>query len=313
VERALPGLPEVQDAARRIEGWVARTPVVRPWAAEFPLFLKLESLQVTGSFKPRGAFNHILGNLEACAGGVITASSGNHGQAVAYAAQKLGLRCVVVVPEDIVPAKLHATERLGAEVVRCGHTTAERIGLARRLAEERGLHYVPPFDDPHVIAGQGTIGLEILDQCPEVGTIYVPCGGGGLISGIAVATKALNPGVRLVGVEPSGSACFLASWQAGRRVRLDRVETVADGLRAQEPGELPWEIASRLVDTFTTVTEPEILSAMRWLLVEAKIVVEPSGAVSVAAALRDASRSPSVAVVSGGNPDLTLLASLLNP
>ncbi|MDR7416033.1 MAG: threonine/serine dehydratase [Armatimonadota bacterium] len=245
--------------------------------------------------------------------GLITASSGNHGQAVAYAARKLGLRCVVVVPEDVVAAKLHVMERLGAEVIRCGHTTAERIGLALRLAEERGLHYVPPFDDPEVIAGQGTIGLEILDQCPEVRTVYVPCGGGGLISGIAVAIKALNPEVRLVGVEPEGAACFFASWRAGRRVQLGRAETVADGLRAVEPGQLPWEIASRLVDAFTTVTEPEILSAMRWLLLEAKVVAEPSGAVSVAAALREAPQNPSAAVVSGGNLEPVLLSSLLTP
>ncbi|MCS7173472.1 MAG: threonine/serine dehydratase [Armatimonadetes bacterium] len=288
-----------------------RTPLVRLWAWEFPLFLKLESLQVTGSFKPRGAFNHILRNREACAGGVITASSGNHGQAVAYAARELGVRCVVVLPEDVVPTKLRAIERLGAEVVRCGRTTAERIALALRLAQEQGLHYVPPFDDPDVIAGQGTVGLELLEQCPQVKRIYVPCGGGGLISGIAVAVKALNPEVRLIGVEPEGAACFFASRRAGSRVRLHRVETVADGLRAAEPGELPWGIASQLVDAFVTVPENEILSATRLLLLEGKVLAEPSGAVSVAAALLDTPQVPSVAVVSGGNIDPTLLTSLL--
>ncbi len=309
--RAQPDLPDVRDAARRIAGRVIRTPLVRFWPAAFPLHLKLESLQVTGSFKPRGAFNHILRHQEACAGGVITASSGNHGQAVAYAARALGLRCVVVVPEDVVPAKLDGMERFGAEVIRCGHTTAERIGLALQLAEERGLHYVPPFDDPDVIAGQGTIGLEILEQCPEVERVYVPCGGGGLISGIAVAVKAFRREVQVIGVEPEGAACFFASWRAGRPVRLSRVETVADGLRAVEPGKLPWEIASRLVDAFTTVTDQEILSVVR-LLLEAKLVVEPSGAVSVAASLRDAPECPSVAVVSGGNADPALISSLLS-
>ncbi|MDR5710080.1 MAG: threonine/serine dehydratase [Armatimonadota bacterium] len=310
--RPQPGLLDVLEAARRIEGRVVRTPLVRFWAAEFPLYLKLESLQVTGSFKPRGVFNHLLRHREACARGVVTASSGNHGQALTYAARQMGLRCAVVVPEDVVPAKLQAIERLGAEVIRCGRTTRERIDLALRLSEEQGLHYVPPFDDPDVIAGQGTIGLEILDQCPEVERIYVPCGGGGLLSGIAVASKAIRPEVRLVGVEPEGAACFFASWQAGGRVRLAGVETVADGLRAAEPGELPWAIASRLVDAFTTVTEHEILSTMRRLLLEGKLLTEPSGAVSVAASLREAPHSPSVAVVSGGNVDPTLLSSLLS-
>lgn len=276
-----------------------------------PVFLKLESLQVTGSFKPRGALHHVLKNLEACGRGVVTASSGNHGQAVAYVARQLGVPCVVVVPEDVVPVKLEVIQRWGAEVVRYGRTTEERIGRARELAEERGLHYVPPFDDPDVIAGQGTVGLEILQDCPEAKTIYVPCGGGSLISGIALAVKGLRPDVRVIGVEPEGAACFFASWKAGRRVRLGSVNTVADGLRALEPGVLTWEVASRYVDAFTTVREEEILDAMRRLLLDAKVVVEPSGAVSAAAALRDAPHSPSVVVLSGGNVDPALLRRLL--
>lgn len=300
-------LRDVREAAQRIRSWVVRTPLVRMW--ETPIALKLESLQVTGSFKPRGALNHVLARPDDCRGGLITASSGNHGQAVAYAAQRLGLPCTVVVPEDVVPAKLSAIERWGARVIRFGRTTRERIGLALQLAEEQGLHYVPPFDDPHVIAGQGTVGLEILEDHPEVEAVYVPCGGGGLVSGIAVALKSLRPQVRVIGVEPEGAACFFASWKAGRRVRLDRVDTVADGLRAVEPGLLTWEIASRYVDAFVTVGEAEILEAMRRLLLDAKVVAEPSGAVSAAAALRDG--TPSVAVLSGGNTDPALLRTLL--
>lgn len=306
----LPTSRDVLEAAQRLQTRVLRTPLVRMGGADAPLFLKLESLQVTGSFKPRGAFHHVLKNAEACGRGVVTASSGNHGQAVAYVARQLGVSCVVVVPEDVVPVKLEAIQRWGAEVVRYGHTAEDRIGRARELAEERGLHYVPPFDDPDVIAGQGTVGLEILQDCPEVEAIYVPCGGGGLISGIALAVKGLRPDVRVIGVEPEGAACFFASWKAGRRVRLGAVDTVADGLRALEPGVLTWEVASRYVDAFTTVREEEILDAMRRLVLDAKVVAEPSGAVAVAA-LRDAPQSPSVAVLSGGNVDPALLRRLL--
>lgn len=303
-----PTLQDVLDAERRIAPYVSRTPLVRMWDAG--TYLKLESLQVTGSFKSRGAFHHLLRHRDACGNGVVTASSGNHGQAVAYAARELGLRATVVVPEDVVHVKAEAIERFGAEVVRHGLTTADRMALALRLAGERGLHYAHPYDDPDVITGQGTIGLEILNQFPEVEVVYVPCGGGGLISGVSLAIKMLRPDVRVVGVEPEGAACFYASWKAGGRVRLDRVDTIADGLRAVAPGELTWACASRYVDEFVTVTEADIWAAMRRLLLEGKILAEPSGAVAPAAAFRASKSRRATAVVSGGNVDPSLLASL---
>jgi threonine dehydratase len=300
----LPTLQDVLEARGRIQGRVLRTPVVSAWA--LGLALKLESLQVTGSFKPRGAFNHLLRHPERCRGGVVTASSGNHGQAVAYAARQLGLPAVVVVPEDVVPVKERAIRAWGAEVVRCGRTTADRITRALELAAARGLHYVPPFDDPEVVAGQGTVGLEVLEQFPEVRVVLVPCGGGGLVSGVALAVKGLRPDVQVVAVEPEGAACFYASWRAGRRVRLERVQTVADGLRAVEPGELTWQCASRYVDRFVTVADGEIQEAVVRLFSEAKVVAEPSGAAAVAYFLREPAEG-AVAVVSGGNLDPELL------
>lgn len=300
----VPTLQDVRAARGRIEGRVLQTPVVSAWA--LGLHLKLESLQVTGSFKPRGAFNYILRHRHECDRGVVTASSGNHGQAVAYAARQLGLPCVVVVPEDVVPVKERSIRAWGAEVVRCGRTTAERIGKALELADAQGLHYVPPFDDPDVVAGQGTVGLEVLEQYPDVRVVLVPCGGGGLVSGVALAVKSLRPDVRMVAVEPEGAACFHASWQAGRRVRLGQVHTVADGLRAVEPGELTWACASRYVDRFVTVTDGEIRTAVVRLLWEAKVVAEPSGAAAVAFHLREP-EDGALAVVSGGNLDPDLL------
>lgn len=294
--REIPRVEDVLAAQERISPYVVRTPLVR--SSALGLWLKLESLQVTGSFKPRGAFNHLLRKWDRSARGVVTASSGNHGQAVAYAARALGLRAVVVVPEDVVGAKEAAIQRLGAQVVRCGRTTADRIARAQELASEQGLHYVPPFDDPDVIAGQGTVGLEILQEFADVQEVCVPCGGGGLTSGVALVLKARRPQARVVAVEPEGAACFFASWRAGRRVRLGRVDTVADGLRAVEPGELTWECARRYVDEFATVTEEEIRQATVRLALEGKVVAEPSGAVAVAYALRGES-ARTVAVVSG--------------
>ncbi|MDR5682457.1 MAG: threonine/serine dehydratase [Armatimonadota bacterium] len=306
-----PTLQDVLDAERRIAPYVLRTPLAQMWSAG--IRAKLESLQVTGSFKPRGAFHHLLRRLQVCRNGVITASSGNHGQAVAYAARELGLKATVVVPEDVVAVKAEAIERLGAELIRHGLTTADRMAFALQLAHERGLHYAPPYDDADVITGQGTIGLEVLNEFPEVQVVYVPCGGGGLISGVSLAIKTLRPDVRVVGVEPEGAACFCASWKAGRRVRLDRVHSIADGLRAVEPGELTWACASRYVDEFVTVSEEDIRAAMRRLLTEVKVLAEPSGAVAPAAAFAAPDPRRAVAIVSGGNIDPTLLRDIAGP
>ena len=301
---------DVERARERIAPHVRLTPV-------HPLdgvLLKLENLQLTGSFKARGAFNHVLAHGDRCAAGLITASSGNHGTAVAWVARALGLPAVVVVPEDVAEVKARAIEAAGAELIRHGRFSGERLALARELASARGLHYVPPFDDPLVIAGQGTVGLEIVRQCPDVETVYVPVSGGGLLSGVAVAVKALRPRAKVVGVEPEGADRFRRSRQAGRPVALERAQTIADGLRVLSPGALTWRISSRLVDDFVTVSDGQIVQAARRVLEEGKVVAEPSGAAAVAAALALPSpEGASVAVVSGGNADREFLRTLISP
>jgi threonine dehydratase len=307
----LPSVTDVQHAAVRIAADVRRTPV-HPWDESGAVLLKLESLQPTGSFKVRGAANH----LRAIAGavrGVVTASSGNHGQAVAYMASRLGIPAVIVVPETVTRLKERGIGRYGAEIIRCGTTMPERSALAQQLAEERGLHLVPSFDDPLVVAGQGTAGLEIVDQCPDVRTVVVPTGGGGLISGVALAVKALAPGVKMVGAEPREVARFAASRAAARRVAVPSVATVADGLRGQQPGLLTWAVTSSAVDEFISVDDTLILDTVRRLYVEAHLVVEPSGAIALAALLMGTIvERPAVAVVSGGNLEPILLADLLS-
>lgn len=302
-------LDDIYAARERTAPYVLRTPL-HPMPGG-PL-LKLENLQVSGSFKGRGAFNHVLARREECAGGIITASSGNHGKAVAYVAKTLGLRAVVVVPEDVVPAKAEAIAGLGAELIRRGRYSEERVAFAQDLAAQRHLHYVPPFDDPLIIAGQGTAGLEIVEQFPEVEMVVVPVSGGGLIAGIATAVKALRPGARMIGAEPAGANRFARSRTAGTPVKLEKAETIADGLRVLTPGRLTWEVTSQYVDDFVGVPESEILSAVRWLLLESHLVIEPSGAVSVVGALQvGLPLSRAVALVSGGNADPSLLRSIL--
>lgn len=304
-------LDDIYAARARIAPYVHRTPLYpMPGGPQ----LKLESLQVTGSFKARGAFNHVLALRDQCERGIITASSGNHGQAVAYVARTLGLRAVVVVPEDVVPAKATAIAAYGAELVRRGRYSEERVALAKELAAQRGLHYVPPFDDPLIMAGQGTAGLELVEQCPRVDVVVVPVSGGGLISGIATAVKELRPKARVIGAEPAGADRFARSRAAGAPVTLERAETIADGLRVLTPGRLTWEVTSRYVDEFRTIDDKEILTALRSLLLDAHVVAEPSGSASVACALKLGLTGPAaVAVVSGGNADPALLSDILSP
>jgi threonine dehydratase len=300
-------LDDIRAARARVAPYVRVTPML-PFTAA--VSLKLESLQVTGSFKARGAFNHVLALRDECNGGIITASSGNHGQAVAFVARTLGVPAVVVVPEDVVAAKAEAITRWSAELIRHGRTSEERITFALRLAGERGLHYVPPYDDPYVMSGQGTAGLEIAEQSdPE--TLYVPVSGGGLISGVAAAIKGVRPHTKVVGVEPAAVPRFAASRTAGTPVVLRAAPTIADGLRVLTPGTLTWEMTQAHVDEFVAVTDEEILAAVRRLALEAHVVVEPSGAVGVAAALRDRQPARSIALVSGGNVDPMLLARVI--
>jgi threonine dehydratase len=276
---------------------------------------KAENLQKTGSFKVRGATNRVALAAEAGARGVVTASSGNHAQAVAYAARRHGLAAHVVVPEDANPAKLEAVRAFGATVEFCGTTSRERLARAQALAAEQGLVFVPPYDDPDVMAGQGTIGLEILEAWPEVEVVVVPVGGGGLIAGIASAVKALRPSVRVVGVEPAGAASSYLSRQAGRRIELPAGLSIADGLRSVAPGELTFPIIQEAVDDLVTVTDEQIRAALWTLLSRLKVLVEPSGACAAAWVLdpsRPLAGRRAAVVLSGGNVDAATLARLLS-
>jgi threonine dehydratase len=260
-------------------------------------------MQPAGAFKIRGAYN-MLAQLSPAArrAGVITYSSGNHGQAVALAARLLGVTAVVVMPETAPQVKVKGAERLGAQVLFAGTTVLDRKARAEEEAAARGLTMVPPFDDPWIIAGQGTCGLEIVEQCPSLTTVYVPIGGGGLVSGVAVAVKSLHPEARVIGVEPAGAAKMTASRAAGQPVTLPKTKSIADGLLSIRPGDLTFAHVQALVDEVLTVNDGEIAAAVKWLFDNANVVAEPSGAASVAAVLRDRPAHPGVvAVISGGN------------
>ncbi len=307
-------LDAVRAAAARIAPHVAATPLV----ALIPtgLRLKAESLHPIGAFKLRGAFNAILSLSDAeRARGVIAYSSGNHAQAVSYAAHKLGVRAVIVMPDNAPRAKLAGTRRWGAEVVVVGPASAERAARAQALTAEHGYILIPPFDARAIMEGTGTIGLEILDAAGDVDTVFAPVSGGGLLGGLAAAIKQLNPAVRVVGVEPELADDAAQSLRAGRIVTLSAEEasrTIADGLRVQQLGDLTWPHIRQFVDEIITVSEAEIRSAVRTIAAGAKLVAEPSGAVAAAGALKqggDLGRS--VAVLSGGNVDLDLLAEIL--
>jgi threonine dehydratase len=284
-----------------------------------PLLLKCEPQQPGGAFKIRGAMNMLL-RLPAPerARGVITYSSGNHGQAVALAAARLGTKAVVVMPTTAPAIKVDGVRRLGAEVIFEGTTSADRRRRAEMEIEARGLIMVPPFDHEWIIEGQGTCGLEILEQVPDVDVVVVPVGGGGLAAGVSAAVKLSRPEVTLVAVEPSGAAKMTASLAAGHPVTLDRTETIADGLMPVRPGDLTFAHVQRFVDRMVTVDDGHIAQAALWLFFEAKQVVEPSGAASVAAVLWPEEGGPLadrtrkvVAILSGGNVAPQSLADLL--
>ncbi len=297
----------VRAAAGRIAGVARVTPLVAAssddrWAH---LFVKCENLQVTGSFKLRGASNFVSQLApDATARGVITYSSGNHGQALAFAARRVGVPSVVVMPTTAPAVKVEGARSLGAEVHFAGTTSLHRKAAAEDLARENGLTMVPPFDHAHIIEGQGTAGLEILAQLPDVTVIYVPVGGGGLIAGIAAAVRRLQPAVRIVGAEPAGAPRMTRSLAAGAPVTLESIDSIADGLLAMRPGDITFAHVRALVDEVVTVTDEDLREAMRFLVEHAKLVAEPSGAAAVAAALRLAPAGASgrhVAVISGGN------------
>ena len=298
-----------------------RTPLV---AFELPgeplsLWVKAESLQPIGSFKLRGAFNKIaqLSPAER-AHGVISYSSGNHAQGVAYAARALGAKAVIVMPSNAPQVKVRATRALGAEIVFVGPGTVERRVRAEALAAEFGYAIIPPYDDRDIIAGQGSCGLEIMEERPEVDLVLVPVGGGGLLSGVAAAVKLTRPGVRVIGVEPELASDAAASFKSGVIVSFtgeQTARTAADGLRTQSVGALNFAHLQAYVDDIVTVTEVEIRAAMRQILFATRLVPEPSGAVAVAAALFHREQLPrareTVAILTGGNVEPSLLRSVL--
>jgi threonine dehydratase len=298
-------LAMVRAAAERIREYVLRTPTLQCAIQDTQLFLKAESLQPTGAFKLRGAFS-LMTTLEPGTG-VVAHSSGNHAQAVARAAAVLGLPAVVVMPSDAPPRKRAATEADGAEVVVVGPDSDERERVAAELARERGWFEVPPFDHPLIAAGQGTAALELLEDAPEFDHFYAPISGGGLMAGCAVVMRELAPGCELVGVEPEAGDDTRRSLAAGERVKVPPPETIADGLRVRTPGAIPWPVLRDHVARIEVVTDDELLSAMAWALTELRLVLEPSGAASLAVARREG-RGRCGVLLSGGNADPRLLA-----
>ncbi len=307
-----PTLSDIVQARQRIASVARVTPLIDVSAAAGrALFLKCENMQPAGAFKIRGAFNMIAQLSEdERRRGVITYSSGNHGQAVALAARELGAPAVVVMPTTAPKVKVEGAKGFGAEVIFAGTTSLERRARAEAEAASRGLTIVPPFDHEWIVAGQGTAGLEILEQLPTVASVVVPIGGGGLAAGVAVAIKASAPRVKVIGVEPAGAAAMRASLDAGSPVTLPRAASVADGLMPVRPGDLTFDLVQRHVDGVVTVDDRQIVDAVLWAFSRAKIVAEPSGAASLAAVLSGVADVPDpvVAIVSGGNMDGERLA-----
>ena len=318
-DAGLVSLAEIREAARLLAPVVVRTPLVPVPRLSTGLLVKPESLQPTGSFKLRGAYTAISASgHQAQERGVIAHSSGNHGQAVAYAAALLGVRAVVVVPSTAPKVKTDAIQYYGAELVTVAPTMAARIAATEELVAEHGYVLIPPFDDRAVIAGQGTIGLEITADCPQVDLVLVPISGGGLISGIAAAVRACRPEAAVVGVEPELAADARDSFRRGERVAwsaADTQRTIADALRVEQVGVLPFAHLRELVTDIVTVTEDEMRTAVGLLARQARVIAEPGGAAAVAAWLFHAAELPAastpVAVLSGGNIDPDLLACIL--
>lgn len=309
-------LEDIRDAARRLHGTVVRTPLIpADWGdPDHPLWIKPESLQVIGAFKVRGALNAV-GRIDAAvrSRGVVAYSSGNHAQAVAYAAASFGIAAHIVMPAETPDIKVRKTRALGAQVVLCG--AGQREVVAAELVEKTGATLVPPFDHPDVIAGQGTAGLEIAEDLPEVANVLIPVSGGGLASGIGTAVKALCPQAQIFGVEPELAADTAAGLRAGHRVSMsiaDRNRTIADGLRS-EPSELTFAHLQRVLTGVLTVSEDEIRSAVRELVFKAHLVSEPSGAVALAAYRRHPlPPGRTVIILSGGNVEPATLRAILS-
>ena len=313
----LPRLRDIEAAAERISGVAFRTPLVESPALSRrfgrKVYLKLECFQPIRVFKIRGAYNKIS---QLSAKKIVAASSGNHGIAVAYCSRLLGKQCTVVVPETAVKEKVDVIEEYGAGVVKFGKYHSDREAKAREIAGETGATFVPPFNDPDIIAGQGTCGLEITQQLDDFDSVIVPVGGGGLISGISIAIKSLKPSARVFGVEPTGAPKMQASLSAGKIVMINEPKSIADGLIPASVGDLTLEACQKNVDGMFSVSDDEILSAMKLLIEEAHIFPEPSGSAPLAVLSKPENLNKLgdrvVLVVSGGNVSLSLLNRLLS-
>jgi len=279
------------------------------------ILMKLENLQTTGSFKVRGAFNkifHLTDEEKKCP--VVAASAGNHAQGVAFSATKLGLKSSIFMPAFTPPTKVNATRAYGAEVILVGDSFDDAFAASQEYCKTHNATYIHPFNDPKIIAGQGVVGLEIFLQCPDVDTIIVPIGGGGLISGIAVAIKEMNPAVKIIGVEAETTASMLASHQKGKMVSLPPAHSIADGIAVKRPGDITFEIVEKYVDELITVSDTEIAHAAYLMLQRGKLLVEPSGAATLAAAITRKSKLMGkmvVPVISGGNINMSLLQQIV--
>ena len=312
-------LQDIRDAARQIAGVAHRTPVIRSRTLDeltgAQVFLKAENMQRVGAFKFRGAYNAVSRlSAEQLRRGIAAYSSGNHAQAVALAARELGSTAVIVMPADTPAAKLDAVRGYGAEIITYDRYTGDREQIGRDLAAERGLALIPPYEHPHVIAGQGTAALELLEEVPDLDAVLVPVGGGGLIAGSAIAAKGVRPGIEVIGVEPEAGDDTKRSLEAGHRVGVPVPRTIADGQAAPIPGELTFSINKDLVDRIVLVSDDQIRAALRFAVDRLKLVMEPSGASGVAALLAGALDPPPArigVIVSGGNIGAARLAELL--
>ncbi|MFD8371193.1 threo-3-hydroxy-L-aspartate ammonia-lyase [Streptomyces sp. NPDC059688] len=310
---------DIREAAVRLDGVAHRTPVLTSRTLDArvgaEVFIKCENFQRVGAFKIRGAYNAAAQlTPRQLAKGIAAYSSGNHAQATALAARELGTSAVILMPEDAPRSKREATAGYGAEIVTYDRYTEDRTALGEALAEERGLALIPPYDHPHVIAGQGTAALELLDETGPLDALLVPVGGGGLVAGSAIAAKALHPRVRVVGVEPEAGDDTKRSLESGARVTVPVPRTIADGQALPTPGEITFTINQRLVDAVALVTDEEIIDAMRFAFERLKIVLEPSGATALAALLAGRlDLPPRIGVIaSGGNIDAERFSRLMS-
>jgi threonine dehydratase len=314
-------LADVQAAAQTLKGVANRTPVLTSRTINeltgYQVYFKCENFQRVGAFKFRGAYNALSRLSDAAkAGGVVTHSSGNHAQGVALAAKLLGIKAVIAMPADAPASKLAATVGYGAEIVLYNRHTEDRAEVSARLERERGLTLIHPYDNVQVMAGQGTTALELLEDVPELDVLVSPIGGGGLLSGCATAAKGLKPEIEIFGVETETSNDWHLSFQANERVKIPPTDTIADGMRTQQPGELTWPVIRANVAGILLVSDAQVIEAMRFLLFRLKILVEPTGAVAPAAVLQRLVGPPGRQVgviISGGNVDAGVLAQLIGP